>query len=210
MYQLFFNRLGRCFALALLLVTAGCAGPQQSLTETPAATITVPPAAQRQYNEALEWLEAGEFEAAAVQFEAFVQRYPNFAGAYINLAIIDVKLERDDDALLMLERALNIDSSNAAALNQLGLIKRRNGDFVGAESAWRAAIDAHPEYAYAWYNLGVLYDLYLQNLPAALVHYQAYQNLTDGTDDDVTVDRWIVDLQNRIGAPPQTALTGDE
>lgn len=210
MYQLSIKRLSSCFALALLLVAAGCAGPKPSITDASSAVVTVPPAAQRQYEEALEWMEAGEFEAAAVQFDAFVQRYPNYAGAYINLAIINVKLERDDEALLLLDDALKIDSSNAAALNQLGVIKRRSGDFVGAENAWRAAIAAHPDYAYAWYNLGVLYDLYLQDLRAALLHYQTYQNLTRSTDGDVTVERWIVDLQNRIGAPPQTARIGDE
>ena len=93
MYQLSIKRLSSCFALALLLVAAGCAGPKPSITDASSAVVTVPPAAQRQYEEALEWMEAGEFEAAAVQFDAFVQRYPNYAGAYINLAIINVKLE---------------------------------------------------------------------------------------------------------------------
>ena len=106
----------------------------------------------------------------------------------------------------MLTRSLELDSTNPVALNRLGMIKRRAGDFAAAEAAWLGAIAANPEYPYAWYNLGVLYDLYLQDLPAALEHYQAYQRLEGGGDGDATVALWIADLETRIGSHPQTAL----
>ena len=206
MYQNSISKIARYGSLAMLLVTAGCAVQKTApnLQET-SAVVEIPAEAQRQYGEALMELETGEFAAAAAQFELFVQHYPDYAAAYINLAIIHVQQERDNDALLMLSRALEIDSTNPVALNQLGLLKRRSGDFAAAEKAWRSAIEANPDYAYAWYNLGVLYDLYLQNLPAALEHYQAYQDLGDSADSDVTVARWIADLKSRIGDPPQTA-----
>ncbi|MCJ7555303.1 MAG: tetratricopeptide repeat protein [Gammaproteobacteria bacterium] len=178
--------------------------PAQSSLET-LAEVEIPAEAQRQYGEAVAQLETGEFAVAAAKFEIFVQRYPDYAAAYINLAIIHARQERDDEALLMLSRALEIDSTNPVALNQLALLKRRSGDFGAAESAWRKAIDANPDYLYAWYNLGVLYDLYLQDLPAALEHYQAYQVLNGMADSDAIVARWIADLKNRIGDPPQTA-----
>jgi len=210
MYQNSISRIARYGSLALLFVTAGCA--VQKTAQNPqenSAEVEVPAEAQRQYGEALAELEMGEFTEAAAQFESFVQRYPDYAAAYINLAIIHVQQERNDQALLMLSRALEIDNTNPVALNQLGLLKRRSGDFAAAENAWRSAIEANPDYAYAWYNLGVLYDLYLQNLPAALEHYQAYQDLNDSADGDVTVARWIADLKSRIGDPPQTAQVRD-
>jgi tetratricopeptide (TPR) repeat protein len=210
MYQNSISRIARYGSLALLFVTAGCA--VQKTAQNPqenSAEVEIPAEAQRQYGEALAELEMGEFTEAAAQFESFVQRYPDYAAAYINLAIIHVQQERNDQALLMLSRALEIDNTNPVALNQLGLLKRRSGDFAAAENAWRSAIAANPDYAYAWYNLGVLYDLYLQNLPAALEHYQAYQDLNDSADGDVTVARWIADLKSRIGDPPQTAQVRD-
>lgn len=206
MYQNSISKMARYGSLALLCVTAGCAmqKPAQSSLET-LAEVEIPAEAQRQYGEAVAQLETGEFAVAAAKFEIFVQRYPDYAAAYINLAIIHARQERDDEALLMLSRALEIDSTNPVALNQLALLKRRSGDFGAAESAWRKAIDANPDYLYAWYNLGVLYDLYLQDLPAALEHYQAYQVLNGMADSDAIVARWIADLKNRIGDPPQTA-----
>jgi len=206
MYQNSISRIALYGSLALLSVTAGCAMQKtsQGLQEA-MAEVEIPAEAQRQYGEAVLQLETGEFVAAAAQFEIFVQRYPDYAAAYINLAIIHAREERNDEALLMLSRALEIDNTNPVALNQLALLKRRSGDFGAAESAWRKAIAANPDYLNAWYNLGVLYDLYLQDLPAALEHYQAYQILNSSAESDAIVARWIADLKNRIGDPPQTA-----
>jgi tetratricopeptide (TPR) repeat protein len=210
MYQPFISRIARHASLALLLVAAGCAAPKvsQDLLEVPVA-VAIPAEVQRQYDEALAQLERDELATAAGQFEAFVERYPGYASAYINLAIIHARQEQDEDAMLDLSRALELDSANPVALNQLGLLKRRSGDFAGAESAWLDAIAADPDYAYAWYNLGVLYDLYLRDLPAAVEHYQAYQNLNGSAEGNATVARWIADLKSRIGEPPQTALVRD-
>ena len=67
---------------------------------------------------------------------------------------------------------------------------------------------ADPEYAYAWYNLGVLYDLYLQDLPAALDHYTSVTSSVTGNaadEDAARSDRWIADLERRIGTPARAA-----
>jgi hypothetical protein len=60
-----------------------------------------------------------------------------------------------------------------------------------------------PDYANAWHNLGVLYDMYLQDLAAAVDHYQRYQQLVGSADEQTS--RWIADLQRRIGDAPKTA-----
>ena len=210
MYQKSISRIVRYGSLALLFVTAGCAapGPSQNLQDG-SAVIVIPAEVQRQYDDALAQLETGELTAAATKFEVFVQRYPDYAAAYINLAIIHAQQERDDEALLMLSRALELDSTNTVALNHLGLLKRRGGDFAAAERAWLDAVAADLDYAYAWYNLGVLYDLYLRDLPAALEHYQAYQRFCGVAEGDAAVARWIADLKSRIGGPPQTAQVRD-
>jgi tetratricopeptide (TPR) repeat protein len=193
-------------SLALLIAAAGCTTPKLAQNEQAAVeTVEIPAEVQGQYGEALERLQAGDLDAATLDFEIFVQNYPDYAAAYINLASIYVQQERYEDALAMTSRALELDGTNPVALNRLGMLKRRSGDFAAAESAWRSAIASNPDYPYAWYNLGVLYDLYLQNLPEALVHYQAYQRLSGGAESDATVARWIADLESRIDSLPQTA-----
>ena len=97
-------------------------------------------------------------------------------------------------------------TEHPVALNQLGMLLRRQGKFLEAESAYLKAVTASPGYALAHYNLGVLNDLYLQRLDAALRHYERYQALA-GEDHQVT--KWIVDLKRRIGVAQRTAnVTG--
>ena len=98
--------------------------------------------------------------------------------------------------------ALLIDPSYAPALNQLGMLLRRRGEFEDAASAYERAIDADPDYALAHYNLGVLNELYLRRLDTALAHFEAFQSLT-GEDDQV--QKWIVDLKRRLDAEQRAA-----
>jgi hypothetical protein len=103
-------------------------------------------------------------------------------------------------------------------------MKRRQGDFAGAKEAWLRVTKTDPEYLNAWYNLGVLYDIYMQDLPAALAAYKRYQELyvntnsDEGTytgwgeyvpppviDPDPEVNRWIVDLERRTANSPRAA-----
>jgi tetratricopeptide (TPR) repeat protein len=206
MYPNFTSPIARFVSLVLLTIAAGCTttGGTQ-LEQTASVEMEIPAAVQDQYEQALMQLEAGDDDSAAVQLEAFVELYPGYATPYINLAAIYSRQGRNDEALAALSRALDIDGSDPIALNRLGILKRSSGDFAAAENAWRSAIAAHPEYPNSWYNLAVLYDLYLQNLPAALEHYQAYQRLNLDSGSDADVARWIADLESRIGGPPQTA-----
>ena len=51
-------------------------------------------------------------------------------------------------------------------------------------------------YAGAYLNLGILFDIYLQDLVKALQEYEKYQSLTQQEDSQVA--GWIVDIQRRI------------
>ena len=82
------------------------------------------------------------------------------------------------------------------------MLKRRRGDFLGAEAAYQRAIGADADYALAYYNLGVLNELYLQSLDEALQYFKKYQQLSD---KDGQVDLWVVDLQRRIDSRQRTA-----
>jgi len=97
---------------------------------------------------------------------------------------------------------LMIDPEHPAALNQLGMLLRRQGKFQDAEAAYTRAITADPGYALAHFNLGVLNELYLQRLDVALQHFEQYQALGN---DDKQVEKWITDLKRRIEASQRTA-----
>ena len=217
--------------LTLAFILGGCATTDIKFNQGRGAWnapeyVYQPPRVRRKYAAAIKRMESGDNEAAAAEFEAFIAAYPHYPGAYVNLAIIYEQLERTDDAYAMLDKALEIIPDYSYALNQLGLMKRRQGDFAGAKEAWLRVTKTDPEYLNAWYNLGVLYDIYIQDLPAALAAYRRYQELyvntnsDEGTyvgmgvyvpppviDPDPEVGRWIVDLERRTANSPRAAQT---
>jgi len=128
--------------------------------------------------------------------------YPDYPGAYVNLAIIHAKNEDDENTRAAIDQALALDAEYAPALNQLGMLLRRNGNFLEAEAAYLKAVTVSPDYALAHYNLGVLNELYLQRLDVALQHFEAYQRLVG---EDKQVEKWIADLRRRVAASQRTA-----
>lgn len=190
------------FALIVLgALLAGCSGT--SLVQDSSGSkemVDAPEHVKRSFRSALEKVEANDDAAAAGELEQFIARYPDYPGAYVNLAIVYDRQERTDEAVWLLNRAIEADADYVYAYNRLGLIKRRQGAFDDAEAAWLEAVKIDPDYSYGWYNLGVLYDLYLQDLSAALVYYQRYQQLMGlSGEKDPVVARWITDLERRIG-----------
>jgi len=133
-------------------------------------------------------------------------QYPEYPGAHVNLAIIHVTNSNDDAARASIEAALALDPNHAAALNQLGMLLRRNGKFLEAEAAYLKAVTVSPDYALAHYNLGVLNELYLQRLDAALKNFEDYQLLAG---EDKQVARWITDLRRRVATNQRTANVVD-
>ena len=198
---------------ALALVIVGCASsgsserPDRDAEAAPVAPRAVnledvPPEALTMYEQAVAAMASGDFLDAELRFQEFLLRYPNFPGAHVNLAIIHSQNENDAAAQTEIDAALALDPNNAAALNQQGMLFRRNGKFIEAEAAYLKAVTASPDYALAHYNLGVLNELYLQRLDVALQHFQNYQALVG---EDKQVERWITDLTRRVAASQRTA-----
>jgi tetratricopeptide (TPR) repeat protein len=154
------------------------------------------------YEQAVAVMAAGDFLDAELRFKEFLLQYPGYPGAYVNLAIIHVNNDSDADAQAAVDAALAIDPDYAPALNQQGMLLRRNGKFLEAEAAYLKAVTASPDYALAHYNLGVLNELYLQRLDSALQHFERYQEIVG---DDEQVEKWISDLQRRVAASQRTA-----
>ncbi|MDJ0812964.1 MAG: tetratricopeptide repeat protein [Woeseiaceae bacterium] len=197
-----------------MLVIAGCAG---SGSKPDAATAReqgepapgqervlpeIPPAAQTLYEQAVAVMASGDFVDAELRLKEFLLQYPAYPGAHVNLAIIHSQNENEAAAQASIDAALALDPSHPPALNQQGMLFRRNGNFVEAEAAYLKAVTASPDYALAHYNLGVLNELYLQRLDVALQHFEVYQQLVG---EDKQVEKWIADLRRRVAATQRTA-----
>lgn len=205
----------RACAVTLLIAVllTGCAGggkpksnagdaAERDANGQPVAAAPVPPAAQTMYEQAVAVMSGGDYLEAQLRFQEFLLQYPEFPGAHVNLAIIYSNTGDEAAAENSLTDALIIDPQHPAALNQLGMLLRRQGKFPEAQNAYLRAVEADPEYAIAHYNLGVLNDLYVQDLEAALQHYERYEKLHG---EDKQVQKWIKDLKRRIEASQRTA-----
>ena len=217
--QRFINSGRVPIALLVLLVLAGCAsGGAAKTPDSRAASgpgdvaeglqpeLAIPPQVRTLYEQAVSAMAAGDFVDAELRFKEFLLQYPNYPGAHVNLAIIHANNENNGATRSALDAALAINSSHPAALNQLGMLLRRNGNFLEAEAAYLKAVTVNPDYALAHYNLGVLNELYLQRLDVALQHFEAYQALVG---EDKQVEKWIGDLRRRVAANQRTANVAD-
>jgi len=212
--------LQRCFKTQLpavvlaLLLLGGCAGSAPTAhpdagrpgavtnaANNPDAAV-VPAAALTLYEQATAAMASGDRVDAELRFKEFLLQYPQYPGAFVNLAIIHAGNGDDAATQSAIDAALSLQPDHPAALNQLGMLLRRNGKFLEAEAAYLKAVTVSPEYALAHYNLGVLNELYLQRLDTALQHFEAYQELVGG---DKQVAKWISDLTRRVAANRRTA-----
>jgi Flp pilus assembly protein TadD len=209
------NKVLAASALALLIL-AGCGGPgplrDTADTGEPVRGTSpramsgpmpeAPAKVQTLFEQATAVMAAGDFLDAELRFKEFVLQYPDYPGAWVNLAIIHGNNGNDEAARQALDRALMLNPDYPVALNQLGMLLRRNGNFLEAEAAYMKAVTVSPGYALAHYNLGVLNELYLQRLETALQHFETYQSLVG---EDKQVEKWIADLKRRVAASQQTA-----
>jgi tetratricopeptide (TPR) repeat protein len=101
------------------------------------------------------------------------------------------------------QEAISRNNRDAVAYNHLGILLRYQGQFEEARKRYQRAIAIDSDYAYAHLNLGILFDIYLQDLKLALKQYQKYQALIG--EEDKQVAGWIVDIQRRLKIPTAKA-----
>lgn len=149
------------------------------------------------YQQAIVMMKSMQLDDAFTRFDDIQNKAPMFSGPAINQALIRIQQQNFKDADLLLKKAVGINDKNPFVYNLQGFVARQQGQFANARTAYEKAIAISPKYAKAHFNLGILADLYLQDLPLALQHYEAYQSFQ--TSADSTVAKWVVDLQKRTG-----------
>jgi len=195
--------LSGCEALTLAPAEAPSAPPKAGKAEPAAQAASKPaqaePAVSAEsrglYQRALAALAAGRYADAERGFLEVARREPRLSGPHANLGILYGRTGRPAQALESLQQAIRLNPDRAAYYNELGVVSRREGKFDDARRYYAKALDLDPGYAYAHLNIGILYDLYLQDAEKAVQHYQRYQELTPG--EAGTVTKWIADLQQR-------------
>jgi tetratricopeptide (TPR) repeat protein len=157
-----------------------------------------------EYFRAIQAVKAGKLNDAMIMLQSLSSRYPQLSGPLVNQGLIYLEQDKNEDAETVLKQALEVNGQNPYAYNALGLALREQGKFDESRSAYESALALDPKYARAHFNLGVLAELYMQDLNLALSHFRLYQSLQKQPDQ--TVANWIVDLERRAPAPPPATV----
>ena len=115
---------------------------------------------------------------------------------YINLAIAYSETGKIKDAEKVLLKALTINPSHPVTNNELGLVYRKTGRFAKAKTTYEQVINNYPQFLPARKNLGILCDLFMNDLNCAIEQYEAYLNVRP---DEKEVSIWLTDLKRRAG-----------
>lgn len=111
------------------------------------------PQARALKDKGLALFDAGKFEDAAAAFEAATDADLNFAEAYGWASAALAKLGNFEDAMRMVDHALWLDPFYAWGWNRKGLVFFEMGDYSGALTCFRKAIESDPELKAAHENL---------------------------------------------------------
>jgi len=109
------------------------------------------------------------------------------------------------EAITYLEDSVQLAPTHFYAENLMGLVYRSIGKFDKAAEHYEKSLAIWPDYATAWYNLGILEDLYRNNLAKAINAYQNYlaieasKSTTTAANKKTNqqVELWIKDLTMR-------------
>ena len=184
-------------AVAAKPVTPGPAVPKPAKAEP-----AVDAESLRLYQQALAAIGAGRYAEAERALLAVARREPELAGPHANLGIVYARTGRPEQAFESLKEAVRLNPGRAVYYNELGMMSRRDGRFEDARRYYAKALELDPDCAHAHLNIGILYDLYLQDPAQAMQHYQRYRELTP--TESGTVTKWIADLQQRGRAAEQS------
>lgn len=188
----------RLLATALMVMALGFISGCATTATSPEAASGADPAAERRYQQALDAIRDGDHPRAEQMLGELIRDYPELDGPRLNLAILYAADDREPEARALVEEVLDHDPEDPVAWHQLGILQRRSGDFAAAAGAYQRALELSPDYGLAHRNLGVLLDLYMGQPEEALVHYERYLEL-EGPDPEV--ERWVTELEIRLGLP---------
>jgi tetratricopeptide (TPR) repeat protein len=146
------------------------------------------------FQQATEALESEDYELAETLLLEFIELEPEFSSPYTNLGILYLKTSRAEAALTLFRKAIELKPDDCIPLVQIGIVERQRRSFELAEKSYLACIANDPNYATAYLNLGILYELYQGRLPDALSAYQTYLTLAPSKQ----VASWVIDLSRRV------------
>jgi tetratricopeptide (TPR) repeat protein len=185
------------FAPEAVIETVSVGSPETSASQPIAEPEPVPvDLDQLAYEQAIAALKSGAAEQALTLLNRLSQDAPDKPRLFTNLGLAHFQLQQAKLAEQAFQQAIERNPNDAVAHNHLGILQRRQGRFQDALVEYQRAIKIDSKYAGAHMNLGILFDLYFQDLEKALQQYRKYLDLT--SEENAQVAGWIIDIERRL------------
>ncbi|MDH5424232.1 MAG: tetratricopeptide repeat protein [Gammaproteobacteria bacterium] len=150
----------------------------------------------QKFNQAVELIGQKQYEKAVTLLTDVTARTDKHSAPYVNLGVAYAKLGKIDEAEENLLKALKINPLHPVTNNELGIVYRQRGRFEDAKKAYQAVISRYPRFLPAIRNLGILCDIFMNDLECAIEQYAAY---LEYSPDEKNIQIWLTDLQRRAG-----------
>lgn len=155
----------------------------------------IEPSAKHDFNRAVALLNQKEYEQAIKLLEKITKKTKIFTAPYINLGMAYKELNEFPKAEENLKKALKLNPHHPLAKNEMAVVYRSMGKFIEAKKLYIEILTSHPSFLPARKNLGILCDLYLQDLNCAYKHYEIY---LAAIPDEKKIKIWMTDVKNRM------------
>lgn len=158
----------------------------------------LPEGFEDKYRNGLSLLEDGDVEQAVEHWQGLTQSHAEFPGVWTNYGLSLFKQGNMKGALNAYENAQAVDPAYCPVNSLKGIVLRDFGRFDDAQLSYEAAITCAPKNGQNYYNLGILHDLYQNDLVSALHNYRKARRLMP---DEKVLNIWVIDLARRSGEP---------
>ncbi|QKX18871.1 tetratricopeptide repeat protein [Microbulbifer sp. YPW1] len=180
--------------VAALLLSACASGPKTSNRPVDPMNVKVAGGVNRDFLQAVEYIQGERYPEAIELLQDVVTREQRLSAPYVNLGIAYFRTGDEKHAEESFLEALRAAPLDPVASNELAVLYRHQGRFDEARKTYTESLALHPEYLPLIKNLGILCDLYLQDVNCALAQFEQYLKYQP---EDPKVSIWVADLKRR-------------
>ena len=155
----------------------------------------VNPEIREEFLQAVALMKDEQYADAIKLLKAVTGKTGKFSAPFINLGIAYARNNDLEKAEENLRKAIEISKFHPVANNELGLIYRKTGRYQEARQLYETLLGMFPDFLPVRKNLGVLCDIYIQDLQCAQTQYEEYLK---GQPDDEKVKIWLADVRSRM------------
>lgn len=139
----------------------------------------------------------GNLKVAKQKLEVITKQDKSLSGPWVMLGDIAVERKKYKEAEAHYQKAIQINDENINAYVALARVQREMGGFHVAQNTLALALKVWPDFPEAHLNIGVLYDLYLNQPKKAQMHMEAYLFLNNYKNKQAIA--WYQEVQKRTG-----------